>query len=86
MNVTQELESLYLEAKESSIPDEQRLHMLIELIRQVEYMAEKGHETTIDVGAEYEWIYEELKNSTLDESQSLQLRLETLRHLSYKEA
>lgn len=83
-NLIQELEGLYLEAKESSIDDEQRLHMLIELLRQIEYMVERGNVATIDTNAEFEYVYEALKTANMDERQTLQLRLEVLRHLSYK--
>ena len=83
-NLIQELEELYLEAKESSIDDEQRLHMLIELLRQIEYMVERGSVATIDTNAEFEYVYEALKTANMDERQTLQLRLEVLRHLSYK--
>ena len=83
-NLIQELEGLYLEAKESSIEDEQRLHMLIELLRQIEYMVERGSVATIDTNVEFEYVYEALKTADMDEGQTLQLRLEVLRHLSYK--
>lgn len=83
-NLIQELEGLYLEAKESSIEDEQRLHMLIELLRQIEYMVERGSVATIDINAEFEYVYEALKTANMDVRQTLQLRLEVLRHLSYK--
>jgi len=83
-NLIQELEGLYLEAKESSIEDEQRLHMLIELLRQIEYMVERGSVATIDTNVEFEHVYEALKTADMDEGQTLQLRLEVLRHLSYK--
>lgn len=83
-NLIQELEALYLEAKSSSINDEQRLHMLIELLRQIEYMTERGSVATIDTNVEFEYVYEALKTADMDERQTLQLRLEVLRHLSYK--
>lgn len=83
-NITLELESLYLEAKNSNIEDEQKMHMLIELIRQIEFMKQKGNTVTIDIDKEFGDIYEGLKSSNMPDSQRLQLRLEVLRHLSYK--
>lgn len=78
----EETEALYLEAKDSVMEEEQKVQLMIELLRQIDQLKNQGSAVTIDVRAEFLALYETIKTSSLKQGYSMQLRLEILRHLS----
>lgn len=78
----EESEALYLEAKSADIDDEQRIQLMIELLRQIDMLKQQGLDVTIDVRSEFLSTYEQIKTSELRQAHALQLRLEILRYLS----